>query len=156
MEWTRKSIYKLDFGYPSVKNLAIQLVRKTMGEELSFMFKYALNNNKARSLWGYYKENKLVGICGLLGTSNPDNVWFSWFAVDPALQKKGLGKFMLDFIEDKACNKNYKRLFVETHDNKIFLGAMRFYKKHGFIAVGHLLHQLKDDSTTLYYMKELY
>ena len=84
-----------------------------------------------------------------------DNVWLSWFAVEPELQGQGIGQWMMAKIEQLSRHKGYKKLFIETYRHDIFSRAIEFYQKQGFLQVGQIGDYLIDGSDMLVFAKSL-
>lgn len=110
-----------------------------------------------RAYYVYKDGGKVQGLVGLHHYSwGPrENVWLSWFAVDPAMQGRGVGKAMMAFIEDEAREKGYKKLFVETYEGAGFEKAHRFYAGVGFEQVGRVDGYLSDGAAMVVYGKGL-
>jgi len=68
----------------------------------------------------------------------PQNVWLSWFAVDPALHGTGLGSRLLNEVRGLARKLGYERLFIETYSGPVFERAVRFYQRNGFRQAGSI------------------
>jgi len=64
-----------------------------------------------------------------------DVVLFGKFAVDPALQQKGLGSMMMDFIEERARSNGKKRMALDTSEKAFHL--IEYYLKRGYEYVHH-------------------
>lgn len=99
--------------------------------------------NRVRSAYkcyiGVYK-NKIVSTLSLYSPKSSDKgSWYSkdfvakigQFAVEPELQKYGMGNKMMDFIEDEARNmKNIKEIALDTAETAHHL--INFYKKRNY------------------------
>jgi ribosomal protein S18 acetylase RimI-like enzyme len=55
-----------------------------------------------------------------------------WIAVDPSLQRQGLGKYMLSFSEDSIKQQNGRLAVVETSGMKRYEPTQKFYEKNGY------------------------
>src|SRR5438552_10538445 len=58
------------------------------------------------------------------------SAYFGQFAVEPLLQKTGIGSKMMEFIEEYAKEKGYSELALDTSEKALRL--IEFYKKRGY------------------------
>ncbi|MDE6739937.1 MAG: GNAT family N-acetyltransferase [Lachnospiraceae bacterium] len=76
-----------------------------------------------------YKNDKAVGCAGLKGYSSADaeikRVW-----VDPAYRGQGLATKLMELIETKAKERNFKRVILQTRE--IMQDAVALYRKLGY------------------------
>ena len=99
-------------------------------------------------------------IFGLVGLHHylwgpEQNVWLSWFAVEPNLQRQSHGRALLKAIESVALDHGYRKLLVETYAHMNFTSARAFYVSQGFSEVGRIANYLDNGSDMLVYGKEL-
>lgn len=62
---------------------------------------------------------------------NNDEVQFNELYIEPFFQNEGIGSALMDFVEQKAKELNYKKIFLlvlEKNPN-----AMRLYERKGFV-----------------------
>jgi len=81
--------------------------------------------------FGAFKDNKLVGIVSLF--QKDTDFQFRKLAVDPAMQNKGIGGEILNYITDYAQTNGGTRLWCNARTS-----AINFYLKHGFAQTGNL------------------
>ena len=100
---------------------------------------------------------RAAGIIGLHHYAwGPDeNVWLAWFAVHPELQRRGIGRHMLTYVEERAVEWGYRKIFVETYDHPDFEKAVAFYTSCGFERVGTVENYLPDAGSMIVYAKAL-
>ena len=79
---------------------------------------------------------ELVGVVKLF-EKEPGLGWFSHLAVKDSWQRKGVGKLLLTFIEEKAKEKGYKALGCLSR-----LNTTAFFEKEGYTVVGLPSHYL--------------
>lgn len=128
--------------------------RKTMKSHFGCV-KHKLVDGRNYFLW---RENeKIIGVVGLHNYiwGPEENVWLSWFAVDPNHHGKGFGSRLLIEVEKVAVEMGYKKFFIETYDSFTFDKARSFYKEKGFVEVGKVSNYLPDGSAMIVYAKEL-
>lgn len=139
--------------------LIVDLVCRTMGPEVCEHCKKALEgpiDPGRRKLYGLLDGDRLLSVCGYYkGFYSDKRLFISWFAVDPMLQRRGVGAEMINHIERTVKESGVRWLYVETYDNETFRKANNFYRKCGYRHAGHLKNYLDDGSDALYYMKDL-
>ncbi|MFW6312210.1 MAG: GNAT family N-acetyltransferase [Nanoarchaeota archaeon] len=78
-------------------------------------------------------ENKqIIGFSGFNKeeTETTDIYWLNWTAIKKGYEKKGHGKFLINFIKKKVSEKRGRKLYVSTSSlNKL---ALNFYGEVGF------------------------
>lgn len=85
----------------------------------------------------------------------PENVWLAWFAVDPALQGKGVGSALLDLMLRHARALGYRRFLIETYSTPAFAKARAFYQSRGFEQAGGIRDYLPDGGDMMVYARDL-
>ncbi len=78
----------------------------------------------------------LGGMAYAAATSDPKIVMLHQLYVRPALQRSGLGRSLLDEIEDSFPDARTIRLEVEAQN----LPAVAFYSKNGFVPKGEVVN----------------
>ena len=109
--------------YRQMVNLRNMLLRKPLG--LTFD-EEELENEKNDILLGCFDDEKLEGCC-LLKETTPDMLRLRQMAVVSGLQGKGIGKILLQFAENIARDRGYKKIIM--HARKTAIG---FYEKLGY------------------------
>ncbi len=131
-----------------------QYARKTMAYHFGCA-RHDMDDGRSYFVWRHAGQ-----IAGLVGLHHyvwgpEQNVWLSWFAVDPQLQGQGHGRALLRAIEKLAVERGYRKLLVETYDHEDFARAKRFYASQSFEELGQIARYLDDDSSMLVYGKKL-
>lgn len=118
-------------------------------------FKGGALDGREYFLWK--KSEQVRGIVGLhhYDWGPKENVWLSWFAVHPKLQGQGYGKSLMASIEERAKEKGFEKLFIETYDSEDFALARNFYKKASFEQTGHIKNYLPNNVSMIVYSKPL-
>ena len=143
---------------------SVQLVSDAMNEEESrwardtFEYYFMCLGQGVKSERKYFvwkNDNIITGLVGLhrYRWGPPENVWLSWFAVHPDHQGRGIGSALISFIENKAKEIGYKKIFIETYGEETFAKARKFYEKKGFCKVGEINNYLTDDSSMIVFGK---
>lgn len=86
-------------------------------------------NNRGEFLVGAI-DNKIVAMGGLRKMTN-DIVELRRMRVDPVFQRKGYGQMILDVLEKKALELEYK--IIELNTSLKQLPAQKFYEKNGYV-----------------------
>jgi ribosomal protein S18 acetylase RimI-like enzyme len=76
--------------------------------------------DKEKILYGYFLDNKLVGIIGI--KNNNENIEVLHLGTHPEYRGKKLGTELMDYIKNKG-----KTIILSTDDD-----AIKFYEKYGF------------------------
>ena len=110
-----------------------------------------------RQYFTHGKEGHMVALAGLHHYAwGPDeNVWLAWFAVHPEYQRQGIGKYLLNKLEELAKAQGYLKLFIETYDHPDFDKARQFYEACGFKRAGEINQYLPDSNNMIVYLKNL-
>jgi len=66
----------------------------------------------------------------------PDMAYVSQFAVEPALQSRGIGSALLDHVERAARQRGFRSLALDTAEPAAHL--VRFYSRRGYAVIGHV------------------
>ena len=98
-----------------------------------------------------YINNKAVG-CGAFKEYNTDSVEIKRMYVNPNAREKGLGKQVLNDLEDWAKEVGYISCVLETGMRQI--EAVKFYKKCGYKSISKY-GQYKDMENSVCFKKEL-
>jgi GNAT superfamily N-acetyltransferase len=139
---------------------AVQVISLAMNSdeakwaEETIKFYFACKRQGVDSGREYYVWRYGGRICGLVGLHRyvwgpEENVWLSWFAVQPEYQSKGAGSALMDAIKKHAIKAGYKKFFIETYEHPTFEKAHLFYKAHGFRKIGRVEDYLPDGSAMI-------
>ena len=109
--------------YKQMIDLRYQMLRKPLGLSFSNDELVEETNN---ILLGCFDDDKLEGCCLLTQTSN-DTLRLRQMAVVSGLQGKGIGKVLLQFAENIARDRKFKK--ITMHARKTATG---FYEKLGY------------------------
>lgn len=66
---------------------------------------------------------------------DPDSVLIGKFAVEPELQKLGLGSKLMDFVESLAAKRNKKRVVLDTSEKALHL--IDYYNNRRYKYIHH-------------------
>ncbi|MDR0793868.1 MAG: GNAT family N-acetyltransferase [Chitinophagaceae bacterium] len=134
----------IDYGSPEYKQmveLRYQLLRKPLGLQFD---ENELAWESDDILIGMFEDSRLKGCC-ILHKMDDDTVKLRQMAVLNGLQGKGIGRAILQFAENIARDRGYKKMNMHARD--IVTG---FYEKSGYKKVGDLFIEV----TIPHYMME--
>ena len=123
-------IKQIDHGsqeYFQMINLRKEILRKPLN--LTFTAD-ELDREKNDILIGAFDEDKILGCCLLTRLDN-ECVRLRQMAVQNNLQRKGIGVAIMNFAENVAGDRGYKKLMM--HARKTAVG---FYRKLGYKVTG--------------------
>lgn len=116
----------IDHGTPEYKQmvkLREDILRRPLG--LSFL-PDELENEKNNLLMAAYEDDQLLGCC-MLVEEKPETVRLRQMAVTNDLQGKGVGKALMNFAENLARDRGYRKITMHARKN-----AIGFYEKMGY------------------------
>ena len=120
----------IDYGtaeYKQMLKLRNEILRKPLG--LSFS-EDEIEEEKDNLLIAAYEDDRMLGCCMLVEEA-PDTVRLRQMAVKNDLQGKGIGRALMQFAENLARDRGYKRLTMHARKN-----AVGFYEKMGYNTSG--------------------
>ena len=109
--------------YMQMVKLRDEILRKPLG--LSFT-REELEREKNNLHIVAYEDERMLGCCMLL-EEDPETVRLRQMAVMNDLQGKGIGKALMQFAENLARDRGYKKITMHARKN-----ALGFYEKMGY------------------------
>jgi ribosomal protein S18 acetylase RimI-like enzyme len=85
---------------------------------------------------GAYEDDQMLGCC-MLVEEEPGTVRLRQMAVVNDLQGKGIGKALMQFAENLARDRGYKKITMHARKN-----ALGFYEKMGYRKVGQEFEEI--------------
>ena len=120
----------IDYGSPEYQQM-IQLRNDILRKPLGLAFeKEELEKEAEDILIGAFEDDRLLGCCMLIETE-PGTVRLRQMAVPKNLQGKGVGRALMQFAENIARDRGYKK--ITMHARKTATG---FYEKLGYAVSG--------------------
>ena len=100
----------------------------------------------------------MIGLAGLhhYCWGPPENVWLSWFAVEPERHGTGLGPLLLSAMTEEAQKRGFQRFFIETYSTPEFARARAFYAAQGFQEVAKIPTWLSNGGDMVVFLKNLH
>lgn len=124
------AIQIIDYGtreYDQMVQLRYLILRKPLGLEFT---EEELGGDKEDILLGCFENGKLIGCCALK-KMDKDTLRLRQMAVNAGLQGKGIGRAILVFAENIACDFGYHKMIMYARKP-----AMGFYEKLGYKPYG--------------------
>lgn len=108
-----------------------------------------------RELFVLCDGERILGMTGLHRYlwGPPQNVWLSWFAVEPDAHGQGLGSRLMAATLELARERGYSQLFIETYSSPTFAKARAFYTSRGFEQVGAIRGYMPDGAEMVVYRR---
>lgn len=119
--------------YQQMIRLRDDILRKPLG--LSFT-REELDAERQNLLIGAYEDDQMLGCC-MLVQEGPGTVRLRQMAVLNDLQGKGIGKALMQFAENLARDRGYKRITMHARKN-----AIGFYEKMGYRRIGEEFEEI--------------
>ena len=113
--------------YEQMVKLRDDILRKPLGLKFT---PEELESEKSNLLMVAYEDEQMLGCC-MLVQEGPETVRLRQMAVLNDLQGKGIGKALMQFAENLARDRGYKKITMHARQN-----ALGFYEKMGYKKVG--------------------
>jgi GNAT superfamily N-acetyltransferase len=124
-----KILYHGSKEYKQMVDLRMQILRKPLG--LSFTPE-ELAREKDDILIGCFEDDDIMEGCCLLTKDGEKTVRLRQMAVTSGLQGKGIGRVLMNFAENIARDRGFKKISMHARKN-----AIGFYEKLGYKIVGN-------------------
>jgi ribosomal protein S18 acetylase RimI-like enzyme len=78
-----------------------------------------------------------------------------WIVTDPAVQGKGFGRRLIEYVEADIVKRGGRMLLIETSSQETYGPTIRFYKRAGYKLVAHIKNFYRIGDDKLVFSKEL-
>ncbi len=126
----------IDYGTPEYQQmvkLRDDILRKPLGLRFT---PEELENEKNNLLIAAYEDDHMLGCC-MLVPDGPGCVRLRQMAVANPLQGKGVGRALMQFAENLARDRGYKKITMHARKN-----STGFYEKMGYRKVGEEFQEI--------------
>lgn len=126
----------LDHGTPEYRQmvkLREDILRRPLGMSFSAD---ELDKEKDNLLMAAYEEDQMLGCC-MLVEEEPGTVRLRQMAVVNDLQGKGIGKALMQFAENLARDRGFRKITMHARKN-----ALGFYEKMGYRKIGEEFQEI--------------
>jgi predicted GNAT family N-acyltransferase len=116
----------IDYGtaeYKQMLKLRDEILRQPLGLHFSAE---ELEKEKAHVHMAAYEDDQILGCC-MLVEEDPQTVRLRQMAVVNDVQGKGIGRALMQFAENVARDRGYRKITMHARKN-----AMGFYEKMGY------------------------
>jgi GNAT superfamily N-acetyltransferase len=120
----------IEYGTPEYQQM-VALRANILRAPLGLTFQPTeLDSERSNILIGAFEDEDLLGCCMLL-EEEPGIIRLRQMAVLESLQGKGVGKAIMNFAENVARDRGYKKITMHARKN-----AIGFYEKMGYEVKG--------------------
>jgi predicted GNAT family N-acyltransferase len=126
----------IDYGtdeYKQMLQLRNEILRKPLGLQLD---ENELENERNNMFMVAYEDERMLGCC-MLVEEEPDTVRLRQMAVVNDVQGKGIGRALMQFAENLARDRGYRRITMHARKN-----AAGFYEKMGYKKKGEEFEEI--------------
>ncbi len=126
----------IDWGtddYKDILKLREEVLRKPLGLHFS---EEELQKEKNNMHMGAYEDERMLGCC-MLVEEGENTVRLRQMAVVNDVQGKGIGRALMQFAENLARDRGYKRITMHARKN-----AIGFYEKMGYKKIGEEFEEI--------------
>ncbi len=78
-----------------------------------------------------------------------------WIVTDPAVQGKGFGRRLMEYVERDIVKRGGRMLLIETSSQETYAATIRFYEKAGYEIVARIKNFYRIGDDKLVFLKEL-
>ncbi len=78
-----------------------------------------------------------------------------WIAVAPHMQQKGVGKKLLDFVENEVASKKGRLIIIETSSQHKYEPTRNFYSRNHYVIEAKIKDFYSENDDRLIYIKRL-
>ena len=129
-------IKQIDHGTPEYEQM-VRLRHDILRKPLNLTFKQEeLDREKDDVLIAAFDDDRMLGCC-LLTRVDDEVVRLRQMAVQNNLQGKGIGAALMNFAENIACDKGYKKIVMHARQT-----ATGFYDKLGYKTSGNAFMEI--------------
>ena len=126
----------IDHGTPEYQQM-IKLRDEILRQPLGLNFTPEELEQEKRNLHiAAYEDDQMLGCC-MLVEEDPETVRLRQMAVLNDLQGKGIGRALMQFAENLARDRGYKKITMHARRN-----AIGFYEKMGYKKIGKEFHEI--------------
>jgi predicted GNAT family N-acyltransferase len=126
----------VDYGteeYQQVLKLRDEILRRPLGLHFS---EEELEKEKHNMHMAAYEDERILGCC-MLVEEDPETIRLRQMAVVNDVQGKGIGRALMQFAENLARDRGYKKITMHARKN-----AVGFYEKMGYKVKGEEFEEI--------------
>lgn len=128
---------------------------ETLDEVFADYFKEA-RDDYGHLAFTWDEDGNPIGFVYYAPTEMTDRTWeLWWIVVDPAHQGRGLGRQLLQFVEDDIRQRNGRILLIETSSTPHYKPTRRFYLKNNYALAAQITDFYADSDDKVIFSKHL-
>ena len=128
---------------------------ETLDEVLADYFKEA-RDDYGHLAFTWEEDGAPIGFAYYAPTEMTDRTWeLWWIVVDPSRQGRGLGRQMLQFVEDDIRRRDGRILLIETSSTAHYEPTRRFYLKNDYALAARIADFYADADDKVIFSKRL-
>ena len=117
---------------------------------------HAENHREGHRAVTHEDNGRITGFAYYAPASMTDRTWYLWWiAVSKDIQAKGIGRTMLQHVEDAIRAENGRLLLLETSSLPSYELTRKFYLKNGYTVAAILKDYYADGNDMVYFGKRL-
>ena len=130
--------------------IALELVEEALeeGEESGYIFAVLESGNAHIKVRGYACYGTVPLTQGVYD--------LYWIVVEPTSQKTGLGRHLIQYVEQDILSRGGRMILIETSSQETYGATVRFYERSGYHLTARIRNFYKIGDDKLVYQKELY
>ena len=137
-------------GTDAFKPIEIQALQEVLDDYHS---QNAAHGHRAVALEA---EGKVVGFAYFAEAAMTDRTWSLWWiVVDRALQARGIGGELLQYVEATVFSANGRQLVIETSSLPKYELTRRFYLKYGYSQIAAVKDYYAQADDMLFFCKRM-
>ncbi len=78
-----------------------------------------------------------------------------WIVTDPAVQGKGFGRRLMEYVEQDIVERGGRMLLIETSSQETYAPTIRFYERAGYELAARIKNFYRIGDDKLVFLKEL-
>jgi ribosomal protein S18 acetylase RimI-like enzyme len=128
---------------------ALELVEEALekGEESGYIFAVLETGNANTTVKGYACYGPVPLTQGVYD--------LYWIVVDPASQGTGLGRHLIQYVEQDVLSRGGRMILIETSSQETYGDTVRFYERSGYYLAARIRNFYKIGDDKLVFQKEL-
>jgi GNAT superfamily N-acetyltransferase len=128
---------------------ALELVDEALeeGEESGYIFAILEHERELGRVLGYACYGTVPLTLGVYD--------LYWIAVDPSYQGKGIGRWLIEYVEKDVLKRGGRMILIETSSQETYSNTTRFYERSGYNLAARIRNFYRIGDDKLVFQKEL-
>ncbi|MFO7881488.1 MAG: GNAT family N-acetyltransferase [Kosmotogaceae bacterium] len=135
-------IYKYDNGSLVKRPLNMTIPKWNSSKEEEFIENLTKRLDGGGKAFGAFDKEKMVGV-SVLGDKTWGNIaHLSFLHVSSEYRKQGIGRRLIELVENEAVHRGYSRLYVSATES---VSTVNFYMNYGFKLAKKVIKELYEE-----------